>query len=51
MILYSIMVKSGYKEKFDNMVKNLNILVGDDAVKIIDAKDIVAIPKKEGGND
>ena len=47
MKIYSVSVNSGYEQKFENLIKNMNILGHDEIVSIIEANDIVAVPVKE----
>ena len=48
MLLYKLSVPDNFQEKFENFIKNLNVINGKAIVNIEDVKKIAATPKKEG---
>ena len=49
MVRYTIMISDGFENKFDNFIKNLNIINSSNAVTVLKKEEIVAIRKEIDG--
>ena len=47
MFLYTVVVDDKFTEKFENFLTNLNIVNSKTVVRLMDKKEVVAIPKEE----